>query len=258
MVDPLRVEGMFADVEYHLRMCSRFSLAFLIVLLIVVLSSAGIAQGPPASVTSPGFGGNFSRNPGVPASVTSPGFGKNTPNDNRRFLFTQPPFRNPRPGHGGHRGGNRFNNFAGGVPVYAVPYYVPYDSQPVDDTMEQMPTLPQPDPQYLGGPTIFDRRGPGVPYRDDYTERAPTVSKTEPEPVPAAAPAADQPETLLVFKDGHKLGVQNYAILGDTLYDMTPGHSRKVVIQDLDLDATVRENDQRGIDFRLPLRPKEN
>jgi hypothetical protein len=115
--------------------------------------------------------------------------------------------------------------------------------------------------QYLGGPTIFDRRGPGVPYRDDYaTERAP--AKGEPEAVPATrpeqAPAADQPETLLVFKDGHKVGVQNYAILGDTLYDITPGHSRKVVIADLDLEATVKENDQRGIDFRLPLHPKEN
>ena len=254
---------MLADVEYHLRMRSRFSLAFLTVLLTAVLSSPVLAQGPPASVTSQGFGGNFGRSPGVPASVTSPDFGRNTPNDRfNKFFFTQPPFRNPRPGHGGHHGGNRFNNFAGGVPVYAVPYYVPYDNQPVDDTMEQVPLQPQPDSQYLGGPTIFDRRGPGVPYRDEYTERAPTTSKVEPEPAPAAeserAPAADQPETLLVFKDGHKLGVQNYAILGDTLYDMTPGHSRKVVLADLDLDATMKENDQRGIDFRLPLRPKEN
>lgn len=249
---------MLAGAEYHLRMRSFFPLALFTALLVAVLSNTVIAQGPPASVTSQGFGGNFSHHPGVPASVTSPGFGKNTPNNNHRFFFTQPPFRNPRPGNPGHRG-NRSKNFFG-QSVYAVPYYVPYPydvGEPVDDTMEQM----QPQQQYLGGPTIFDRRGPGVPYRDDYAgERAP--AKEEPEAVPAArseqAPAADQPETLLVFKDGHKVGVQNYAILGDTLYDMTPGHSRKVVIADLDLAATMKENDQRGIDFRLPLHPKEN
>ena len=249
---------MFADLEYHLRMRSRLISALLTLFVLVVLSTAGIAQGPPASVTSPGFGGNFSHNPGPPASVTSPGFGRNTPNDNHKFFFTQPPFRNPRFGNGGHRG-HRSQNFFGATPLVAVPYYVPYDvTEPVDDTMEQMQAQPQ--PQYFGGPTIFDRSGQGVPYPDQRAERAP--AKEEPEPEPAVqsehAPAADQPETMLVFKDGHKLGVQNYAILGDTLYDMTPGHSRKVVIADLDLDATVKENDQRGIDFRLPLRPKAN
>jgi hypothetical protein len=250
---------MFADLEYHLEMRSRFFSALFPVFVLVVLSSAGVAQGPPASLTSQGFGGNFSRNPGVPASVTSPGFGNNTPNHNQKFFFTHPPFRNPHFGNGVHRGSHRFQNFFGAAPLYAVPYYVPYDvSEPVDDTMEQMQAQPQ--SQYLGGPTIFDRRGPGVPYRDTYADRAP--AKEQPEPAPATqsgqAPPADQPETLLVFKDGHKLGVQNYAILGDTLYDMTPGHSRKVVIADLDLDATVKENDQRGIDFRLPLRTKAN
>ena len=250
---------MLAGAEYHLRMRSGFPLALVTGLLVAVLSNTVIAQGPPASVTSQAFGGNFSHNPGVPASVTSPGFGKNTPNDNHRFFFTHPPFRSPRPGNAGHRG-KRSQNFFG-PSVYAVPYYVPYDvGEPVDDTMEQVQPPAQPQ-QYLGGPTIFDRRGPGVPYRDDYAAERPPA-KEEPEAVPAPrpeqAPAADQPETLLVFKDGHKVGVQNYAILGDTLYDMTPGHSRKVVIADLDLEATVRENDQRGIDFRLPLHPKEN
>jgi hypothetical protein len=252
---------MFVGAEYHLRMRSSFPLALFTALLVTVLSNTVIAQGPPASLTSQGFGGHFSPNPGVPASVTSPGFGKNTPNDNHRFFFTQPPFRSPRPGNGGHRG-NRSQNFFGSS-VYAVPYYVPYYvGEPVDDTMEQMQPPAQPEQQYLGGPTIFDRRGPGVPYRDGYAaERAPAKEEPEaavPAPRSEQVPAADQPETLLVFKDGHKVGVQNYAILGDTLYDMTPGHSRKVVIADLDLEATVKENDQRGIDFRLPLHPKEN
>ncbi len=57
---------------------------------------------------------------------------------------------------------------------------------------------------------------------------------------------------MLVFKDGHTIEVGNYAIVGATLFDLTPGHSRKVAIADLDLPSTQRQNDTRGITFQLP------
>jgi hypothetical protein len=63
---------------------------------------------------------------------------------------------------------------------------------------------------------------------------------------------------MLVFKDGHKLEVGNYAIIGQTLFDMTPGHARKVPLADLDLEATRRQNDDRGITFQLPISSKAN
>jgi hypothetical protein len=40
--------------------------------------------------------------------------------------------------------------------------------------------------------------------------------------------------------------------VGNTLYDLTPGHRRKIALAELDLNATARENDGRGIDFQLP------
>ena len=64
---------------------------------------------------------------------------------------------------------------------------------------------------------------------------------------------ADQPPTVLVFKDGHQLEVQNYAVIGDQLYDLTPGHRRKIALAELDLIATAKQNDDRGIDFELPI-----
>ena len=142
--------------------------------------------------------------------------------------------------------------------MYAVPYYVPVETEvPVDDTMEQVPAQPG---QYLGGPTLFDRRGPGVAAPEAPVERSPRreVASEEAPMAPAVepAPVSEQPETLLVFKDGHHVEIQNYAIIGDMLYDMTPGHSRKVLLADLDLDATAKQNDDRGIDFRLPPHPK--
>jgi hypothetical protein len=57
---------------------------------------------------------------------------------------------------------------------------------------------------------------------------------------------------MLVFKDGHKLEIGNYAIVGSTLFDLTPGHSRRVPLSDLDLDATKKENDDHGILFEVP------
>ena len=66
----------------------------------------------------------------------------------------------------------------------------------------------------------------------------------------------DQPQTVLIFKDGHQLEVQNYAVIGDMLYDLTPGRHHKIALADLDLTSTAQQNDDRGIDFRLPPNPK--
>ena len=63
---------------------------------------------------------------------------------------------------------------------------------------------------------------------------------------------------MLVFKDGHEQQVVNYAIVGSTLYDLSEGRTRKVALTELDLAATVKQNDQRGIDFQLPAGTKLN
>jgi len=190
-------------------------------------------HGTAASVTSHGFGGSHSRAPGTPASVTSfGGFGRT---GGRRPGFA-PGFysRRSRGFHGGY------------LPyyVYGVPYGY-YDYGYDYDDLDQPPE-PPPQDEYLGGPTIFDRRGPGTAQ---YSEARPSEA-----PEPAAQPASepDQPQTVLVFKDGHQLEVQNYAIVGDTLYNLSATRNRKIALTDLDLKATVRENDDRGIDFRLP------
>ena len=129
------------------------------------------------------------------------------------------------------------------------------------------PTMPRTNNQlqreedYRGGPTIFDRRGPGQPapsYADAYARR-PRRSETETEaaaPAPPETPVPDQPQTVLIFKDGHQLEVQNYAVIGDMLYDLTPGRHHKIALADLDLTSTAQQNDDRGIDFRLPPNPK--
>jgi len=224
------------------------------VLLLAASAPAQIHAAPP-SVTSIGFGGHpFS---GIFTSVTSLGPRGYTPGFNPAFPNSRPFGLSTGFFNGGFRPHHRPHGpFGGGYgSVYAVPYFVYYDNSEGYD--ENYP----PEEQYNGGPTVFDRRGPGA------AARPPEEPAPEREPAPVAAPAAaaaeaeppsEQPETILVFKDGHQLEIGNYAVVGDTLYDLTEGHRRKIALADLDLVATVNENENRGIDFQLPAGSQVN
>jgi hypothetical protein len=59
-------------------------------------------------------------------------------------------------------------------------------------------------------------------------------------------------DTVLVFRDQHRLEVQNYAIVGQTLWNFAPQRTQKIPLADVDLPATTKANDERGVDFRLP------
>ena len=58
--------------------------------------------------------------------------------------------------------------------------------------------------------------------------------------------------TILVFRDGRRSEIQNYAIVGQTLWLFTEKRARKLPVSDLDLEATRKSNADRGVDFRSP------
>ena len=60
-----------------------------------------------------------------------------------------------------------------------------------------------------------------------------------------------EPKTVLVFRDKHQQEVQNYAIVGDVLWAFAPLR-QKIELDDLDIPATQKANDDRGVDFRVP------
>lgn len=214
------------------------------------LVSASHAQinGVPASVTSPGFGGRAIN--GTPASVTSLGPRGFTqmfnPTAGVQF-FSNIPQQNFN--HDRHRRRHRDTNFFPVVGVYPVPVAVPYaaETEPYAED----------DSDYQGGPTVFDRHGRGAEsYIPPVRDVAPTRWRSTDPATPAAtseppAPEPSQP-TMLVFKDGHELEIGNYAIVGQTLFDLTAGHSRKIALADLDLESTLKKNEDRGVSFQLP------
>jgi hypothetical protein len=204
-------------------------------------NSAAASSGGAHFSGAPSGGANFSAHTGFapPTGPVHPPTGPVNPPTNP-FPHV-PGTHNP----GEHHHHNQNSGSVYGYPYlygYGVPYAVPYDSYqgPETDTED--------DSDYQGGPTVFDRRGLGADsYVPPDQDALPAHAGNTP-----AEPESPPDPTTLVFKDGHTLQVGNYAIVGQTLYDLTPGHARKVALADLDLPATTKQNDDRGITFQLP------
>ena len=86
--------------------------------------------------------------------------------------------------------------------------------------------------------------------REDQEARA----YAAPPPQPPAAPAKAEPavSTVLVFQDRHREEIQNYAVVGHTLWVFNQDRARKIPLAQLDLPATSKANDERGVDFSVP------
>jgi hypothetical protein len=67
------------------------------------------------------------------------------------------------------------------------------------------------------------------------------------------ARAQEKPlSTVLVYRDGHQLEVQDYALMGNTVWVLGDQTTRKIPLADLDLDVTQKLNADRGVDFVTP------
>ena len=204
-------------------------------------SIGGHALAPPASVTSI----SSAHAPPVLPSVTS------IPNSGFNYHYNYGPYFN---GHNGRRNGNGYGGYG-----YAVPYYYPADGSNYGY-------------DYVGGggggPDLYS----GPPIGNEsvlhvIVEQPPAGAYAPPEPRPRAqvappdpAPSAPEAElrpnepTVLVYRDGKKQEVTNYAIMGETLYVFDPTR-KKIAMSDLDIQATIKANDDRGLEFRMPATP---
>ncbi len=243
---------MTFQLEYHVvvkRSISASVLAFGLMAASLAFAPQSSAQinGAPSSVTSPGFGGRSVN--GTPSSVTSLG--------PRGFSSNPHIVTSPTPAHPKNHVPNHNHRRNGFLYAYPVPYGVDgsagYGAN-YEDGAENDPNYD--DPNYQGGPTIFDRRGSGErsyipPVKDAVGPHRAQSNFSEPAGDPSAEDTTAE-STTLVFKDGHTIDIGNYAIVGQTLFDMTPGHSRHIPLSDLNVEATRQKNDDHGVLFQLP------
>ena len=214
------------------------SLALIALPLLTAQFVAAQVHGIPPSVTSiqfhtPPF------MPNILPSVTSLGpygYGRSYP------------MNGPYRGHNGN--GYRYRNGYGySSGAYNAPYYFPaYDTSYGYDTGGG------------GGPYMYS--GPPTDQTVHIVVDMPTkrsvVEDDEDAPPPAIASRSNREKdaepidpTVLVFLDGHQQEVTNYAIMGQTVY-VFDKRTQKIALTDLDVAATIKLNDDRGVDFHLP------
>lgn len=256
--------------------------AALALVALLAVGAAAQIHGVPPSVGSMGSPVRFSSPPGIPPSVGSLGprgfggvgigFGGHIGFSNNRFNPRFNTFFRPFP---------RRHFVPVYVPVYVAPYYgysgygypQTYDPQPVnaaaqsyaDDQGEALTIFERgyragrqdaQDERY--GNHYLDQREAGPASRSyGPREGEPQVQAIPgPERSVRAAPQEsdryEQPVTLLIFRNGQRMEVHNYAIVGETLWVLSSNLARRIALSDLDLDKTVKENDQRGNPFKLP------
>ena len=69
----------------------------------------------------------------------------------------------------------------------------------------------------------------------------------------ATAAAKADPATVLVFRDQHQQEITSYAISRGTLWVLSDhAVAKKIPLADLDLEATAKANDERGVEFQVP------
>ena len=244
------------------------------IVALVLFAAAAMAQvhGVPASVTSQT---SKSFTPGVPASVTSLGpNGYGTPFGRPPALptttvtcygggmycypTTTPAINSGFNGRRHHHGGNGY----GYGPGYGYTPYAYYPAYPTTDysTMgagydylqpaTTTTVAPEPEPP---APTIFERRPTTRPYardeaRYDDSYRGPAAEA----PHTASIGVGEEETTTLVFADGRRMDIHNYAIVGPTLFNFDGTGPFKVKLSELDLSGTVKLNEDNGVLFKLP------
>ncbi len=232
----------------------------------------GPAPGVPASVTSIGRGIQGGTVTPVRPSVTSTGpYGYSVPTCTNSALVpsamgcTNPyftPWVNYQTGQvqlgnqyrhndGDHRHPRRGYYPYGGY-AYAYPYYGYdyYDNTAIDQNQQQAPPPNQAEDNRIA-PTVFDGGQYLGPMQPGNAARADSALQTAPAGMTSAPPPPMYP-VVLVFRDGHQQEVRNYAIVGDTLYDIGASTAKKIKLSDLDLVKTAQVNDERGVQFQLP------
>jgi hypothetical protein len=104
----------------------------------------------------------------------------------------------------------------------------------------------------FGGRQQSPERGTTAPL--DYAEAGQFSTQRPAQP--------ELPPTVLIFRDGHREQVPEYAIVGGTLYASgdywQSGHwTKNIQLSTLNIPETVRANHDNGVKFLLPSAPNE-
>ena len=147
-----------------------------------------------------------------------------------------------------------------GAPYIYSDYYEPSDFEyqapepPPQPVPVQVNNEPLPDPMLLelhGGRWIKVTNFGEPPDRDLALETSSDTPQSKP-----------LPPAVLVYRDGHTEELSSYSIIGGLIqtksnYWTTGAWMRTIPVADLDIPATLQQNQKRGVNFELPSGPDE-
>jgi hypothetical protein len=226
---------------------------------LTLLSQSAVAQvhGVPASATSlpAGFNGFHGFPAGIPAGATSLGPQGFTPVRPFSQLNRFPLNRFDARGFRADRLGRQQHLQPFFAPLGYSPYYFDMSSVPGYDPSTSSYSA-QIEPSSDGTPsrveiTVVDKRSGDK--RSDSEDKRGDNAATNSDPAAASAPPVeDAVAKTLVMRDGSKREIRNYAILGKNIFDLSDGRSRRIPLDDVDVPATAKANEENGVDFKLP------
>lgn len=157
-----------------------------------------------------------------------------------------------------HRGYGRYGYYWPHVyPDYYPDYYESDYEAPPPPAPEQTAPAPQMKQEPVPEPALLELQGGQFVKVNSFT-----IAANQPAQVSPAASAKQMPPTVLVYRDGHTEELTSYSIIGNEIYTKSDywtngAWTRKIQIADLDIPATLKQNQQRGVNFELPSGPDE-
>jgi hypothetical protein len=191
-----------------------------------------------------------------------------------------------------HRG----HNSGRGSILFPYPYYYSdFGYEPQEAAPPQVVVMPAPAPPVQTSPasppeplliewrgdhfermTLSEKTAASRQTSPDYSENskrhssaaassAAGLSKTRSSnsrPSAAAALPHPMPPAILVFRDGRTEEISSYTIMSGTIYSKTDywasgSWTKKIQVADLDVPATLKLNQEHGLNFVLPANPNE-
>jgi hypothetical protein len=164
-----------------------------------------------------------------------------------------------RQGFGARRSGNRvfFSTYSPGF--YGYYGYPAYYSGGFYSSADNYPSYDYYGPSYYSGQkNVAQQQQQNIDRLEDEVARS-REQRESPQAETRETPTF-QPEsrsvvsipTQLIFRDKHTQEVQNYAIVGGTLWIFSEHRATKLPLSWLDIEATAKANEDRGVNFQVP------
>jgi hypothetical protein len=170
-------------------------------------------------------------------------------------------------------GGPRSRSFGSGAIFLGDAFYADYPVAPLtippQYVVMQPPTVVDTPPETKSEPLMIELQGNRYVRFGGRQQSAERGTTAAPDYVAAdtgnasrAQIQSELPPAVLIFRDGHREQVPEYAIVGGTLYAsadywQTGQWTKNIQLSALNIPATVRANQDKGIKFTLPSAPNE-